>query len=133
MTTAPVSGPVLTTGPGRLARTLVLPAVLGGAAILVTALIGHPLIGVFLTLGLVLGAVNGVLQERAAARLGPTDDRSTIIGGSMRRLGLITVVALAIAIVARPLGWICFIGLAVYQLLTLAAALGAAAKEARTG
>jgi hypothetical protein len=107
--------------------------VLGGIGIVVTTLIGHPLIGVFLTLGLALGAVNGVLQERAAARLGPSDDRSTIIAGSMRRLGLITVVALAIAVLARPLGWITFIGLAVYQLLTLAAALGAAAKEARTG
>jgi hypothetical protein len=114
-------------------RTLLLPAVLGGAAIAVTALLGHPLIGVFLLLGLALGAVNGVLQERAAARLKPTDDRSVIIGGSMRRLGLITIVALAVAVLARPLGWITFIGLAVYQLLTLAAALGAAAKEARTG
>ena len=133
MTTAPVSGPALTSGPGRLARTLLLPIALGGAAVVITALVGHPLVGVMLTIGLALGAVNGLLQERAAARLKPTDDRSTIIGGSMRRLGLITVVALAIAVLARPLGWIVFIGLAVYQLLTLAAALGAAAKEARTG
>jgi hypothetical protein len=128
-----MSGPVLSSGPGRLARTLLLPIVLGGAALVVAALVGHALVGVFLTLGLALGAVNGLLQERAAARLQPTDDRSVIIGGSMRRLGLITVVALAIAVLARPLGWITFIGLAVYQLLTLAAALGAAAKEARTG
>ena len=133
MTTAPMSGPALTTGPGRLARTLLLPVALGAVAVAVTALIGHPLIGVMLTVGLALGAVNGLLQERAAARLQPTDDRSVIIGGSMRRLGLITVVALAIAVLARPLGWITFIGLAVYQLLTLAAALGVAAKEARTG
>ena len=133
MTTAPMTGPALSSGPGRLARTLVLPAVAGGVAIAIAALVGHPLIGVFLTLGLALGAVNGLLQERAAARLTPSDDRSTIIGGSMRRLGLITVVALAIAVLARPLGWVVFIGLAVYQLLTLAAALGAAAKEARTG
>jgi hypothetical protein len=131
VTTAPMSGPVLSSG--RLVRTLLLPVVLGGAAIAVTALLGHPLVGVFLLLGLALGAVNGVLQERAAARLKPTDDRSVIIGGSMRRLGLITIVALAVAVLARPLGWITFIGLAVYQLLTLAAALGAAAKEARTG
>jgi hypothetical protein len=128
-----VSGPALTSGPGRLARTLLLPIALGGAAVVICALVGHPLVGVMLTIGLALGAVNGLLQERAAARLKPTDDRSTIIGGSMRRLGLITVVALAIAVLARPLGWIVFIGLAVYQLLTLAAALGAAAKEARTG
>ncbi|MCU1588939.1 MAG: hypothetical protein JWP11_195 [Frankiales bacterium] len=133
MTTAPMSGPALTSGPGRVARTLVLPVVLGAGAIAVAAVVGHALVGVLLTVGLALGAVNGLLQERAAARLQPTDDRSVIIGGSMRRLGLITVVALVIAVLARPLGWIVFIGLAIYQLLTLAAALGVAAKEARTG
>jgi hypothetical protein len=133
VTTAPISGPALTSGPGRIARTLVLPVVLGGGAIAISALVGHVLVGVFLTVGLALGAGNGLMQERAAGRLKPGDDRSVIIGGSMRRLGLITIIALGIAVLARPLGWIAFIGLAVYQLLTLAAALGVAAKEARTG
>lgn len=132
MTTAPMSGPAL--GPGaRLARTLVLPAVLGAAAIAVAALAGHVLVGVLITLGLALGAVNGLLAERAAGRLTAADDKSVIIGGSMRRLGLITVIALVVVVLARPLGWTVLIGLAVYQLLTLAAALGVAAKEARTG
>lgn len=132
MTTAPMSGPALSAG-ARLARTLVLPAVLGAAAVVVAALAGHVLVGVLITVGLALGAVNGVLAERAAMRLAPTDDKSVIIGGSMRRLGLITVLALIIVVLARPLGWTVLIGLAVYQLLTLAAALGVAAKEARTG
>lgn len=133
MTTAPMSGPALTSGPGRVARTLVLPAVLGLAAVAISALAGNIAIGLLITVGLALGAVNGLLQERAAARLRPDDDKSVIIGGSMRRLGLITIVALAIVVLARPNGWTVLIGLAVYQLLTLAAALGAAAKEARTG
>jgi hypothetical protein len=133
VTTAPMSGPALTSGPGRVARTLVLPAVLGLAAVAISALAGNIAIGLLITVGLALGAVNGLLQERAAARLRPDDDKSVIIGGSMRRLGLITIVALAIVVLARPNGWTVLIGLAVYQLLTLAAALGAAAKEARTG
>jgi hypothetical protein len=133
VTTAPMSGPTLASGPARLVRTLLLPAVLGAVAIVVAALAGHVLAGVLITVGLALGAVNGVLAERAASRLSPDDDKSVIIGGSMRRLGLITVLALVIVVLARPLGWTVLIGLAVYQLLTLAAALGVAAKEARTG
>ena len=132
MTTAPMSGPALTPA-ARIGRILVLPAALGAVAILVTGLVGHVTIGLLMTVGLALGALNGVLAERAGSRLQPTDDRSVVVGGSLRRLGLITVVALGVAILARPNGWTVFVGLAVYQLMSLAAALGAAAKEARTG
>lgn len=132
MTTAPMSGPALTPA-ARIGRILVLPAVLGLAAITVTALLGHVSIGLLITVGLALGAVNGVLAERAGSRLTADDDRSVVVGGSLRRLGLITIIALAIAVLAQPNGWTVLVGLAVYQLLSLAAALGAAAKEARTG
>jgi hypothetical protein len=127
-----MSGPALTPA-ARIGRILVLPAALGAVAILVTGLVGHVTIGLLMTVGLALGALNGVLAERAGSRLQPTDDRSVVVGGSLRRLGLITVVALGVAILARPNGWTVFVGLAVYQLMSLAAALGAAAKEARTG
>src|SRR4051812_30597398 len=96
-----MSGPTLTPA-ARLARILVLPTVLGAVAIVVTAALGHPLIGLLITVGLALGAVNGVLAERAGSRLGPDDDRSVVVGGSMRRLGLITVIALVIAGAPRP-------------------------------
>jgi hypothetical protein len=117
----------------RIGRLLVLPAALGVVAVVVTALLGRPLLGLLITLGLALGAVNGVLAERAGSRLTAADDKSTVVAGSMRRLGLITIAALAIAFLARPDGWTVLVGLAVYQLISLAAALGAAAKEARTG
>jgi hypothetical protein len=67
------------------------------------------------------------------SRLSPTDDRSVVVAGSMRRLGIITVIALVIVVAARPDGWTVLVGLAVYQLISLAAALGVAKKEARTG
>ena len=132
MTTAPMSGPVLSPA-ARIGRILVIPAVLGAIAIIVTTLLDRPLLGLLITVGLALGALNGVLAERAGSRLTAQDDKSTVVAGSMRRLGLITVVALAIAFLARPDGWTVLVGLAVYQLISLAAALGAAAKEARTG
>lgn len=132
MTTAPMSGPALTPA-ARIGRILVLPVALGAAAVVISGLLGHVSIGLLITVGLALGAVNGVLAERAGSRLTSTDDRSVVVGGSLRRLGLITIVAFAVAVLARPDGWTVLVGLAVYQLLSLAAALGAAAKEARTG
>ncbi|MDT7546456.1 MAG: hypothetical protein QOE99_2566 [Actinomycetota bacterium] len=132
MTTAPMSGPALTPA-ARIGRILVLPVALGAAAVVISGLLGHVSIGLLIAVGLALGAVNGVLAERAGSRLTSTDDRSVVVGGSLRRLGLITIVAFAVAVLARPDGWTVLVGLAVYQLLSLAAALGAAAKEARTG
>ncbi len=49
----------------------------------------------------------------------------------MRRLGIVTVVALAVAFLTQPYGVAVLGGLAFYQLLTLATALGQAAREAR--
>jgi hypothetical protein len=112
---------------------LVLPVALGAGVIVLSALLGNVWIGVLVSVGLALGALNGVLAERALLRLKPDDDRSVVVGGSMRRLGIITVIALVIVVAARPDGWTVLVGLAVYQLLSLASALGAAAKEARTG
>jgi hypothetical protein len=117
----------------RIGRILVIPAALGAVALVVTALLGRPVLGLLITVGLALGALNGVLAERAGSRLTAADDKSTVVAGSMKRLGVITIVALAIAFLARPDGWTVLVGLAVYQLISLAAALGAAAKEARTG
>jgi hypothetical protein len=127
-----MSGPALSPA-ARLGRLLVLPVALGVVAIVLSAALGHVLIGLLITVGLALGALNGLLAERALSRLSPTDDRSVVVAGSMRRLGIITVIALVIVVAARPDGWTVLVGLAVYQLISLAAALGVAKKEARTG
>src|SRR4051812_6741755 len=96
-----MSGPALTPG-ARLARILVLPVGLGLLAVVLTAALGHISIGLLITVGLALGAVNGVMAERAGSRLGPDDDRSVVVGGSMKRLGLITGIALVVAGAPRP-------------------------------
>ena len=132
MTTAPVSGPALSPV-AQLGRLLVLPGSLGAAAIVLSALLGNVRIGLLITVGLALGALNGVLAERALSRLTPEDDRSVVVRGSMRRLGIVTLLALAIVFAARPDGWTVLVGLAVYQIISLLAALGVAKKEARTG
>jgi hypothetical protein len=120
-------------GAGHLVRSLVLPIVCGVLLIAVTGVLGHIAIGLLVFAGLALGLVNGLMAEAANAKITPTEDpsRSAIIGASMRRLGIITVIALVIAFVVQPWGWTILIGLAFYQLLSLASALGVAAREAR--
>lgn len=140
MATASASGPAAALGGDerrtkRVLPVLVLPVLCAAAALLVAALFGNLQIGLLLAGGVALGAANGLLMESALARMTPeaSPARSAIVKGSLGRLGLITVVALAIAFFARPNGWVLLLGLAAYQLLALAAALGAAAKQARLG
>jgi hypothetical protein len=132
--TASTSGPV-TTGPGHLLRVFVVPVACAAVALLVSGFFGHLQIGLLLAGGVALGVINGLLMEQATARLTPdaAPTRKVIVKSSLGRLGLITVIALAIAFFARPDGWLLLLGLACYQLLSLAAALGAAAREARLG
>jgi len=122
-------------GTGHVLRVLVLPAACAATALLVAGIFGHLGIGLLLAAGVALGAVNGLLMESATARLTPeaAPPRKVIVKSSLGRLGLITVVALAIAFLARPNGWLLLLGLACYQLLSLAAMLGTAAREARLG
>ncbi|MDQ1688186.1 MAG: hypothetical protein QOK42_1161 [Frankiaceae bacterium] len=138
MATAPTTSGPSTIGPSRrgagyLMRSLVLPAVVGVLLIAVTAVLGHVAIGLLVTVGIALGVANGLMAESANAKITPTEDpsRAVIIGASMRRLGIITVIALVIAFVVQPWGWTVLIGLAFYQLLSLASALGVAARAAR--
>ena len=135
MAAASTAGTALTRNPGRLMRALALPAGIALLALLVGAAVGHIAIGLFVAAGVALGAVNGLLMESATTRMDPDNapERSDIVKGSLGRLGLISIIALAIAFFAQPNGWLVLLGLAGYQLLSLAARLGAAAKEARLG
>lgn len=131
MVTAQVPGPSLPRG--HVLRTMAMPAALAAVGLVITAAVGHVLIGVFIAIGLGLGLSNGLLAELAIAKIRPEANptKGMIVGGSMRRLGLITIIALGIAFLARPYGWTVLIGLAAYQIMFLSAALSIAAKEAR--
>lgn len=122
-------------GTSHVLRVLVLPVTCAALALLVSGFFGHLVIGLLLAAGVALGVANGLLMEAATARLTPdaSPSRKVIVKSSLGRLGLITAVALTIAFLARPNGWLLLLGLACYQLLSLAATLGAAAREARVG
>lgn len=118
----------------RRAIMMALPA--GGLALLVLALLGHPLAGVFVFVGLGLGVVNSVLVQRAVvnfASSGPAARKSRFIGGVLTRLGLISVVALAFVALFRREGLGVLGGLALFQLLMLASASLPLLRELRQG
>lgn len=125
----------VTQGTGHVLRVLVLPAAVGLVAVLISAFVGHLDIGLLVATGVALGAANGLLMEQATAKLTPqaNQTRKVIVKSSLGRLGLVTGIALLIAFLAQPNGWVLLLGLACYQLLALLATIGAAAREARLG
>ncbi len=108
----------------NLRRSAMVAAVLGAAAIVVLALAGHPLMGIFGTLGLALGAINNrLLQKSVLAYAGDEGiDRKRFRRGVMGRLGAITLVAIGFGFLVQPDGLGVFVGLAVFQVLMLVGA-----------
>lgn len=106
----------------------------GGAAVLVLALLGHPLLGLYALLGIALGVANGYFMYRSLRGLASREREGTrrrVAGSSLSRLGAITAIALAIGFAARPDGLAVFFGLAFFQLAATASALLPNLKEAR--
>jgi hypothetical protein len=107
----------------NLRRSSLIAAALGALAIVVSAVDGRPLIGVFATLGLALGAINNRMLQRSVIAHGTGSvSKKRFRGGVLGRLGGITVLAVAIALLVRPDGLATFAGLAVFQVLMLVGA-----------
>lgn len=108
----------------NLRRSTWVCAVLGVAAIIVLSVEGHPLMGVFGFLGLGLGAYNNRLLQRSVLRYAnsPETGRQQFRRGVMARLGLITLLAIAMGLLVRPDGLGVFAGLAVFQIVMLVGA-----------
>jgi hypothetical protein len=108
----------------NLRRSAIIGAVLGVVAIVVTALLGHPLLGVFGLFGLALGAVNNRLLQRSVVAYATNAGASkkSFRNGVFVRLGAVTLVAIAIGLLIRPDGLGVFAGLAVFQILMLVGA-----------
>ena len=105
----------------NLRRSAVLSAVIGVVAIVVCAVQGHPLMGVFGFLGLGLGAYNNKLLQKSVIRFAAQLDvgKKQFRRGVMARLGLITLIAIGLGFFVRPDGLGVFVGLAVFQILML--------------
>jgi hypothetical protein len=89
--------------------------------------------GILFCVGIGLGVLNSQLVQRSLVRA-VTDgrtDRKAISFGVLKRLSLITLLAVGIAVLYRPIGLLVFIGLMVFQMLSLATVLGGLARQVR--
>ncbi len=105
----------------NLRRSAVVGGALGVVAIVVLAIEGHPLMGVFGCVGLALGAVNNRMLQKSVLRYAASEEigKKQFRRGVMGRLGLITLIAIALGFFVRPDGLGIFVGLAVFQILML--------------
>jgi hypothetical protein len=112
------------TAAANLRRSVVVSCVLGAVAIVVGSLVGHPLMGVFATIGLALGALNNWMLQRSVLAYGSNVEtgKKKFRRGVMGRLSAITLLAIAIGLIVNPDGLGVFGGLAVFQILMLVGA-----------
>jgi hypothetical protein len=97
-----------------------------GAAVVVGSVVavvlGHPLFAPGLLLGVVMALINHRVFQSSAMRFTSPEGsirRKPFAGSVFLRLGACTVVALALLVFARPVGWGVVAGLAIFQAFML--------------
>ena len=110
-------------------RAAIMAAVAAAAAVVVLVLVGYPLFGLFLVVGVGLGTLNMWLAVRSVARFATTrPSRARFSGSVLGRLAVITVV---VAWLVRPAGIAIFGGLALFQFLAIVSSTLPLIKEIR--
>lgn len=102
----------------RIARRSSLTALgLGAAALVVLAVVGYPLAGLGVCVGMVLALANFRLISSATARASARGEatRRPLAVNTLARMGVITAVALGLVLVDRQLGFGTLVGLALFQ------------------
>jgi len=108
---------------------LILAAIVGVAAVVVSTATGHWLAGVFICVGLGLGSWNSrrLWTDTQLLTSGSVEAgervRGPALAASAKRLGLITILAFLVALAYRPLGWTVFLGLVIFQVVMVVAVL----------
>ena len=114
-------------------KSLLISAIVGLIGFVVLSLTVSLDAGILFCVGLGLGVLNSQMVQRSLVRA-VTDgrsDRKTISFGVLRRLSLITLLAVGIAVLYRPEGLLVFIGLMIFQMISLATVLGGLARQVR--
>lgn len=103
-------------------RSLLMGLIGGVLGLVALTLTGHPQMGLFGGLGVALGMLNLRLVARSVTAYGATgpDSKKKMLTASIAgRLGVVTVLAVIIAIVFAPAGVAVFGGLALFQFIVL--------------
>lgn len=118
----------------RPLRLLVVCAVLTAAATAAAGWLQHPMFGVFFGAGLALGLGNALMVRRAALSITAEDHplKGKMALNSASRLLVITVIALLIAYLFRPLGVGVLLGLALFQVVLVLSTMVPVVKKLRT-
>jgi hypothetical protein len=105
----------------NLRRSAVVAAAIGIVGIVLSALLGHPWMGVLGTFGLALGALNNLMLQRSVARYAndASIGRKQFRNGVLTRLAAVTLLAVGCAVLVRPDGIAVFVGLAVFHAIML--------------
>jgi hypothetical protein len=117
--------PVPRVAVANLRRSLIMAIAVGIVATIVLAFDGHLFMGLFLILGLGLGALNTWLVQRSVVNYAASEagnKKARFTRSVLGRLGLITLLAVAAAFFDRPDGLGVFAGLSVFQLFMLGGA-----------
>ncbi len=113
-------------------RAVIMAGVVTAVAVVVLVLVGYPLFGLFLVVGVALGTLNMWLAVRSVARFATSRPSKARFSGSvLGRLAVITVVALVMAWLVRPAGMAVFAGLALFQVLAIVSSMLPLIKEIR--
>ena len=115
----------------NLKRSLVLATAIGALALVILALLGHPLAGFFVVLGLAFGVLNTWLTQRSIVRYGAKRSKGGFVSGTLARLGLLTVASVGAVALVRPDGIGMLLGVAVFQVIVLVGAAIPVLRELR--
>jgi hypothetical protein len=103
-------------------RTVAAALIVGVAALVAAFSFGYLLVGVGACIGLALGTINyrlvGVSVDKVAA-MGTDNPKRPLAANTLGRLGIVTVIALGLALVNKGLGFGVLAGLAVFQFLLI--------------
>ncbi len=119
----------------RPVRLFVISLGVTAVATLVAGYAGHPIVGAFFGIGLLLGLLNALLVRRSVESITARDHplKRSMAVNSASRVAIITILALIIAFIFRPEGLGVMFGLALFQVLLVASTALPVWKKLRTG
>jgi hypothetical protein len=112
---------------------LIVCPIAGLTGLIVLSVLGYPVAGIALCVGLFMGFINSRMVIAQAAKFTQMENpnKRALAFGVLQRLGVLTAIALLIAFAFRPQGFTVLIGLAVFQLLMMGSTAGAMVRQLR--
>jgi hypothetical protein len=117
----------------NLRRPLLIATAFAVVGIALGAVFGHPVMGILWAVGLGMGLYNARMLQKQVVKVISSENptKRAITGSSMQRLGILTILALAMGYFVRPDGLGVFFGLAAFQLIFMANTMLPVLKERR--